>query len=593
MAPNDVAAPAANHDQTTTPAIGAPTRHAGRRASRRARQSRWIHLMLALLSIQFLAFGLWEAWRDAPTNDEPVIISAGVTALTRHDLRINNEHPPLPKVVAALPALAAHPIIPDDHSWRQGRTAFTAEFMQANRHAGKLRLLVFLARLIPLLEGLLVGLAAYALAATLFGRAAGMLAGAAWLTIAPAIGFSHIDGLDVPFALVTFALSLVLVRHLRSPTWANAIVVGITGGAALLTRWTALALVPVLVLVVGLSARRLPRRALLQAGTVLLVSWVTLWVGYRVIAPSSAPVVNGVLEDFHRAHSVPPANFAERVVELAPLPKEYQAGLRVQRVVRADSGHAFLLGQYWKGRRWWFWPATFLIKVPFTMLLLLVLAPLAWWKMDRRQLGPALAVVGLPGVVIACAIATQAPQEIGVRYLLPVIALAAVAAAPLTIVAARVLTLRAALVVAIATQLVLLYTAVPASLAWTQAPFRPGYRVAVDSNLDIGQDYYHLEDWARGRHPWIAWAGPLSSASIHGSKTLLGTDPRSIRGYVATNATALTYLYHRELSWLRAYCPIQAIEGTILVYRFKEPPDPRPGPDAPAPLCPGEASHRS
>ena len=61
--------------------------------------------MLALLAAGFLALGVAEARADAPTFDEPVYVSAGLAALLHHDVTLNDEHPPLPKVLAVLPVL--------------------------------------------------------------------------------------------------------------------------------------------------------------------------------------------------------------------------------------------------------------------------------------------------------------------------------------------------------------------------------------------------------------------------------------------------------------------------------------------------------
>ena len=92
------------HPNTSTPSIS-------------AKATRWV---LAALCVQFVALGLVQAWRDAPTHDESYHLAAGVTGLTRHQLRITPEHPPLPGLLAALPALAARPVIPNGQSWRSG-----------------------------------------------------------------------------------------------------------------------------------------------------------------------------------------------------------------------------------------------------------------------------------------------------------------------------------------------------------------------------------------------------------------------------------------------------------------------------------------
>jgi 4-amino-4-deoxy-L-arabinose transferase-like glycosyltransferase len=168
-----------------------------------------------------------------------------------------------------------------------------------------------------------------------FGRVAGLLAAFLWFTLPVAIGYSHLNMLDVPFALVAVGGSLVLLRHLRSPTWADAAWVGLVGGVGLLSRWTALVFVPILAVVVFISARRRIRRAALQAGCVVLIAWLTLWGGYRDLAPSSTQVTDGLLRTYFGVseQSLRRAPLGERTLESLPFPKEYTTGIQTFRVI--------------------------------------------------------------------------------------------------------------------------------------------------------------------------------------------------------------------------------------------------------------------
>lgn len=56
---------------------------------------------LLLMFMAILAGG--AAYRESATIDEVAHIGAGVSYLQKLDLRLNEEHPPLPKVLAALP----------------------------------------------------------------------------------------------------------------------------------------------------------------------------------------------------------------------------------------------------------------------------------------------------------------------------------------------------------------------------------------------------------------------------------------------------------------------------------------------------------
>jgi hypothetical protein len=132
----------------------------------------------------------------------------------------------------------------------------------------------------------------------------------------------------------------------------------------------------------------------------------------------------------------------------------------------------------------------------------------------------------------------------------------------------------------------------PDSLSWTAPPFRPGYAVATDSNVDWGQGLYALRSWGTGRHPWVAYFGPrgLTTDPVPGARPLLGTPPGRISGWVAVSATALTSADRSRLAWLRGYCPVDVLDGSILVYRFSRPPAPAPAPGRPPAPCPGRWS---
>lgn len=44
-------------------------------------------------------------------------MSADLAAVLHHDVTLNDEHPPLPKVLAVLPVLFAHPLVPANGRW--------------------------------------------------------------------------------------------------------------------------------------------------------------------------------------------------------------------------------------------------------------------------------------------------------------------------------------------------------------------------------------------------------------------------------------------------------------------------------------------
>jgi len=564
-----------------------PTREptAGSRSPSGRWPGRWLGPALLLVaSAGALTLGLIEAWHDSPTFDEPVYVSSGVVAVLHHDLTLNDEHPPLPKVLAALPVLAVHPVVPAETSWtRNDEHSYSARFAVAQLDAHRLRQVTFASRLVPLVEMLAVAWVAYALAASLFGAAAGALAGLLWLGSAFVLGLGHLDGTDLPFALAVVATSWALERWLRRRSGGALAVVGVCGGLAVSCQSTGLLVLLVAIAVVVVSGWRRAgvRRALGQGGTLLVVAFVVLWVPYAVLEPSTVVHPWGLL------------------------PRPWVEGLAYLQAHDTSPSPAYVAGYAYDGRRWWFWPLSLVVKYPLTTLIVLVAGVAAWWWVDRGSRRRALAVVALPGAVLAC-FTVLVPQDLGLRYLLPVLALwCAGAGALMPAVRAMRPPLRSvstvALAVLVAASVASTVASFPDSLAWTSAPFRPGYAAASNSDLDWGQSLYALDAWARGRRPWVAYFGPRGlSAHVPGTRPLLGAAPGKVRGWVAVSATALTSEDREQLAWLRRYCPVGTLGGSVLVFHLAQPPGPSraaraaaPAPAAPRPVCPGSWSEPS
>jgi hypothetical protein len=267
------------------------------------------------------------------------------------------------------------------------------------------------------------------------------------------------------------------------------------------------------------------------------------------------------------------------------LPGPYVDGLHYLRDNDSLPGAGYLLGQAWVGGRWWFWPGSVLVKLTTPVLLVLVLGPVCWRLVEPARRRDAFVVLVVPALALLGAVMTS-PRDLGVRYLLPVVALWCVGAAPVVLLA-RLRWAQVVGAVAAAAAVVMLATSLPHSLAYTSPPFVPAYRVVTDSNVDWGQDLTLLQEWAPGKEPFVEWFGPrgTSWADVPGARDLASARLSDVTGWVAVSATKLTSDDAGALAWLRKYCPVATIGGSVLVYRFATPPTPDPGPTAPAPLC--------
>ena len=541
-------------------------------------------LLLVLAVVTYLVSGLWQAAHDSPTVDEVIDISSGTATLVHHDLRMNPEHAFLPKVVSAFPALLAHPVVPRGDSWRSGDWfGYADDFVRANRAAGTLDRVVFLARLAPLAEGLACAWLILLLGRRMFGVTAGAAGAAMWLSTPVVVGLSHFAGVDIAFALATLVVAYRLLMFVDVPSRANAVVLGGCCAAALLTRHSALSLWAYVTVAAVAVVWRTDRRAALRCGaTVAFVGFAGVWIATRAIAPG------GPSPEFAARSSALVADASARSVvaraSLAvPFPTEYRAGLAYLVVTSVDRP-AYLFGHAWNGSRIWYFPGVLMAKLPSGALAAMALTPFGLLRVGRsKRRRVALALVG--PLFVSTAFVVAQPLNLGVRYLMASLALLFVGVGAV-IARATSRPQRTLVAVVACVQAAAMVGAGAHALAWTAPPFRPAYQWVSDSNLDYGQENARVEKWA-GQHPqaWVTLLRPRGYDIPAGTRELRDADTSQVSGWIAVSATRLTALDRGQLSWLRAYCPVGDLGGSVLLYRLASAPDTAPGPAMPAGRC--------
>ena len=493
-------------------------------------------LILTLLCAAAASMCLWEATQDSPTIDEPVYVTAGLTGLVRHDLRLNPQHPPLAKVLAALPVLAENPGLPGGAVWKAAHHRIYARaFLEATRRHAELREITFLSRLVPILELVLTALVVYALARRLAGPAGGLFAAALWLLDPFVIGLGHLDGIDLPFTLAVLLTALATVRWLELRTLRRAALIGLACGAALLLRDTGPLVLAAAVGTVAIASRR-ARPALIVIGAAL----GAVWISYLALDPMFT------------------------VHHLNVLPQRYLDGFDAVADAHARGTGVFLADRHWHSSHWYLWPISLLIKVPVTLVAAYLLVPFFQRRIPSKARRDVYSAIVPAGLALALFTAFSSVY-LGFRYMLPVLALATVAVAPL------VRAHRLVPAVLVAGSALFTVTSLPNSIAWTEPPFRPGYHYAADANLDWGQDSYRIRQWAGDKHPWVACyeqAGAGCAAGIPGARRLGASTSRSeVHGWVAISSTLLN-LNDWDV-WLRHVRPAGDIAGTVLLYHLR------------------------
>ncbi|HUT54715.1 MAG TPA: glycosyltransferase family 39 protein [bacterium] len=477
------------------------------------------YLAGSVIIAAFIALALTSAARKSATVDEFAHLPAGLYALRTGDFSLYGKTPPVGRMIAVLPALALGPRMPDlsrvpESSWRPW--IYGTAFMRVNGAAyGRV---LFAARLMAVLAGAVVCLLVWLYSRRLWGGPGGLISLIACALSPTLIAHSRLVTVDVMAALFTLLFVLALLSFLKRPSALRSAIMGAALGLAVLCKFTLLFFAPFALLapVAAYSinhSRRGPHilgySVAAHTGTVIIAGWLALTAGYL-----------GKDVGLHRD-----AVFASKdmqilapALHLAPLPAEFLAGLDAQ-LFDAESGEFlqgnYLLGRWYTGSRWYYFPAAILFKQPVYALALFLFA--AALTLRRRPWGEEALLLFMAGAyfLFACFFGSL---QIGVRHLLPVFPLGFIImgrlgppafpegpppgdgdeAAPVQGKRGPRRALRLVLGLALAWAMIDQVMIWPDYLAY----FSPlaggpanGYKTLLDSNLDWGQDLPGLKKW--------------------------------------------------------------------------------------------------
>jgi hypothetical protein len=452
---------------------------------------------VALVILAWMAAaGSRLAARLSPTMDEPTHLSAGLSGLNG-DYRQATGNLFFTQKWAAWP-LARRGLRPVDPQVQQelgwdpvlvGETLVLSggdprEILAPARRM-TLALCVFSGVLVWCWAGWLGGPWAGAAAALLYATSPVVLANGVLVTTDTGAAFWYMAALasyarllrsprPLSAALAGFCAAMMLLSKFSIVAW--------LGGAALLLAWH---------LWKERGAKGQAPLATLHV-LALVVGWTTIWAFFGW---------NFRPGGFTYLQATPPTALGHAVLlldRLRALPEPYLRDiLTFREMIRPRT--AYLLGEFRQGGFWDYFPVAFLAKSTIAMLLALG----TWPFVRRRAPGAARSLAPLAaGAVGYAAVALATPLNIGVRHILPLFLLAAVAGG----VAVARLAGRGTAARAFAAVIALLAAAEGISacaqpLAWfnlaSGGPMA-GWRIMVDSSLEWGGDLPDLIAWEAG-----------------------------------------------------------------------------------------------
>jgi hypothetical protein len=544
--------------------------------------------------------------RDTATVDETAFLGAGYSYWHGHRYYLNVEHPPLMQLWSALPLFFLDVKMPTDSEEFFSDTNRTVSSVMTERWDFRMGLiqeplpvgehfyhytafeegifgrvlvyggvndadkLLFWGRFMQALVMLATGALVFAWARSLSNLTGGLLALVAWSFNPIALAYGHLIITDPGIALMLPLTVWMFSRFLDSPRPRTALLAGLAFGGALVTKYTAIILVPIFGLLLVLAwwkQRRLVRAQSLRSlfanlCLLLVVAWITIasfYIPHWLPPPPLTP------QDAEFLHV--PSWFIR--LRWLLIPRDFFKGFTIM-LLHVVNGHQAYLFSEWSGKGWWYYyPVAILVKTPAALLLLLVSAIAMALRRIRHSSFAEAAPLIAAAAYLVCAITSKA--DIGIRHVLPIYPLLAVVAGIEFARARRREQLIAWLLVAWLAETAFLARAdyIAYFNEFVGGPAH-GQDYLLDSNFDWGQNGKPLKEWVEENHLahiYLDYFGTVTVIGyLHIPAQLVAPSevPKLRDGYLVISAT---HLMSPDYDWLRSHhMPVARIGNTLFVY---------------------------
>jgi hypothetical protein len=484
--------------------------------------------ILLLFLMGLLAGGAMR--HESATIDEIAHTAAGVSYLQMRDMRMNEEHPPLAKVVAAVPLVlrGAHADY-SSTSWTfsekmfyqyLGEWTFGYSFLTKWNNP---QTTLFWARIPMLLMTLLLGWVLFVFGTRLGGSPwGGLLCLAAYVSMPAFLAFGPLVITDTAITLFWILTVWMLAEMWRAPSRSKVILFGLALAGALLSKFSS-GLLFVVFPAVALSLRlcRLPeqptdrteRRAWRRRAWANIAKG-TLWAAGFVYLVYLVLSWNQPTDRFSIIPRFPASPVLRRL--LMPI-GVYLSGL-LGFAFSALSRPTYILGHLYPHGVWFYFPVLFFLKSPLAFLLLLLLTGLLAIAIKAKNAEPLSAIpegselawrcmwVSLAIYATACLLSHldlsirhfSVPLGLIILLLAPLPRMIAMLRRTRPMIGATAAGVTAALAAA---SLVAAIWAYPNYMPYLNAVSmgRPGYELVNDSNLDWNHALPEVEAFVHQR----------------------------------------------------------------------------------------------
>jgi hypothetical protein len=351
-------------------------------------------IIISAILLFMAVVSILNAKNDSMIYDEDAHIPAGYSYLTQHDIRLNPEHPPLIKELAAIPLLFL------DLKFDTNQSFWNSDPNTAQWGAGSYFLftsgndadkIIFLSRLPIILLSLIFGLFIFKWTRELGGIVAGLFALTLYAFDPNILGHNHFVTTDLSIAaFIAFAFYYFL-KFIKNPTWKNVLIAGLFLGLMQLAKFSSILTLPVLGLITviypliklhpekNISKLKTLGEYLGKGAIIFFSSILIVWIGYSLNTYKMPPdKIPEIMSYYLRPDDPRPQTIYARKVVLSinsvPLFRplaDYTFGV-IRIFQRVGGGNTtYFMQEVNKLGFLSYFPIVFLIKEPLPLLFLL------------------------------------------------------------------------------------------------------------------------------------------------------------------------------------------------------------------------------
>ncbi len=504
-------------------------------------------IALALLGLMF-ALLFFSAWNDSATMDELAHIPSGYSYLTQKDYRLNPEHPPLIKDLAAIPLVFLHLNFPTNVSaWKNdvnGQWDLGRIFLyESGNNADKI---IHRARFPIMLLAILFGWMFFRWVRRIYGDKVGLLALFFFVFSPTFLAHSRYVTTDLAAAFGFFIgiaafLNFLFRQDKNNPSYSkkrarkSLIIAGIAFGVAQLLKFSLVLLVPLYVIFgafwvflncyENFEAKRFLKELLLMLGKIILIGLIGLaiiWLVY-LYHTWNYPTERQTSDTIFTLKSFGIRPLANLAIWLSGIPVlqalgQYMLGVLMVLQRAAGGNTTYFVGEIsavgWK----YYFPLLYLVKEQLAFLILALIALIFGLKNILKSQSKNIRSIlewsrenfvitaGLIFIAVYWTQAMTSPLNIGIRHVLPTFPFIYIIVARQVVrwikgadslyirpmkngLIVTILLFWMIISVLVAYPYFLSYYNVLGGGVWN------GYKIATDSNYDWGQDLKRLKNF--------------------------------------------------------------------------------------------------